>query len=129
MEQTKKTASYKVTADSGGFVFRFFCDSSGELCCTTGPIRADTEACALDLAWETEGRLHFNRCDRCGHYVSAAMFNLAAGQCVDCAPWVDDYPNFCSQCGTRLSDPEARFCPSCGARLHGAPGAEEVNAP
>lgn len=39
----RKTATYKVTADSGGFVFRFFCDSSGKPACVTKPIRADTE--------------------------------------------------------------------------------------
>lgn len=42
MEQTKKTASYRVVADSGGSrVFRFYCDISGELCCVTRPIQAD----------------------------------------------------------------------------------------
>lgn len=125
--QEKKTASYKVTADSGGYTFRFFCDSSGELGCVSKPIRADTEDAALMLAWESEGRRHFNRCGRCGHFVSAAMFNLTAGQCVDCAPWEEAYPNFCHRCGTRLKDPEASFCPACGARLHGGEEAEEVS--
>ena len=128
MEQTKKTASYKVTADSGGFAFRFFCDSSGELCCVTRPIRADTEENALDIAWETEGSLHFNRCNKCGRYVSTAMFNLTAGQCVDCAPWEDDYPTFCHQCGTRLKDPEGTFCSVCGARLRNTGQTEEVTS-
>lgn len=129
MEQTKKTATYKITADSGGWAFRFFCDSSGELECVTGPIRADTEEAALDIAWETEGRHHFNRCDKCGRYVSAVMFNLAAGQCVDCAPWEDEYPTFCHHCGTRLRDPEGLFCSACGARLHTAGQTEGVSAP
>lgn len=126
MKQEKKTASYKVTADSGGWVFRFFCDSSGELCCVTGPIRADTEIQALDIAWETEGRRHFNRCDKCGRYVSSVMFNLTADQCVDCAPWEDEYPTFCHQCGTRLKDPEGCFCSVCGARLRNTGQTEEV---
>lgn len=126
MEQGKKTANYKVTADSGGWVFRFFCDSSGQLGCVTKPIRADTQQAALETAWQTEGRAHFNHCDRCGRYVTSAMFNLAAGQCVDCAPWEDDYPNFCHHCGIRLKDPEVRFCPSCGTRLRSEGRAEEV---
>ncbi len=129
MKQEKKTASYKVTADSGGYVFRFFCDSSGELCCVTGPIRADTESQALEISWETEGKHFFNRCDRCGHYVSSAMFNLAEGQCVDCAAWEDEYPNFCRHCGLRLLDAEMRFCPDCGARLCGEERPEGVAAP
>lgn len=128
MEQEKKTASYKVTADSGGWVFRFFCDSSGQLGCVTGPIHADTEAHALDIAWQSAGREHFNFCDKCRRYVSAAMFNLTAGQCVDCAAWEDEYPNFCHHCGVRLKDPEARFCPSCGARLRNEGRAKEVMA-
>ena len=49
MEQTKKTAPYRVISDSGGRrVFRFFCDISGELCCVTRPIEADTEEAALE---------------------------------------------------------------------------------
>ncbi len=128
MEQGKKTASYKVTADSGGYVFRFFCDSSGELGCVTVPIQADTEDAALDIAWETEGKRHFNHCDKCHRYVSSAMFNLTAGQCVDCAPWEDAYPNFCHRCGVRLKEPEAPFCPVCGARLLNTGQAEEVTS-
>lgn len=126
MEQAKKTASYRVMTEPGGWVFRFFCDSSGQLGCVTGPIRADSEEAALDLAWQTEGRQHFNRCDKCRRYVSAAMFNLTAGQCVDCAPWEDAYPNFRHQCGVRIKDPEAYFCPNCGARLWNQGQAEEV---
>ena len=129
MEQRAKTARYQVTADSGGFVFRFFCDSSGELCCTTGPIRSDTEPHALEIAWEREGRRHFNRCDKCGRYVSSVMFNLAEDQCVDCAPWENEYPNFCRHCGTRLRDAEASFCPRCGARLRGEERSGEVSTP
>lgn len=126
MVQEKKTATYKVTADSGGYVFRFFCDSSGQLGCVTGPVQADNVSQALDIAWETEGRLHFNRCDKCGRYVSAAMFNLTAGQCVDCAPWEDAYPNFCHRCGVQLKDPEVHFCPVCGTRLRNTGQTEEV---
>lgn len=126
MKREAQTAHYKVTADSGGWVFRFFCDSSGELGCVTGPIQADSVEAALDIAWETEGKKHFNQCDKCHRYVSSAMFNLTAGQCVDCAPWEDAYPNFCHRCGVRLNDPEAYFCPVCGARLWNTGQTEEA---
>lgn len=44
MTQSKKTATYRVVTDAGGGrSFRFYCDISGELCCETKPIRADTE--------------------------------------------------------------------------------------
>lgn len=56
MAQAKKTATYRVVTDAGGGrSFRFYCDLSGELCCVTKPLRADTEQAALALAWETEG--------------------------------------------------------------------------
>ena len=131
MEQAKKTAAYRVVADSGGKrVFRFYCDISGELCCTTKPIQADTEEAALEAAWETEGKWEFNHCPRCGKYVSSAMFNVNAGLCLDCAPWEVEYPAFCHQCGTRLKEDGARFCPICGARLlvGGTAGGEGARA-
>lgn len=53
MAQSKKTAAYRVVTDSGGGrSFRFYCDISGELCCETKPIRADTEQAALEKAVE-----------------------------------------------------------------------------
>ena len=131
MEQAKKTAAYRVVADSGGKrVFRFYCDISGELCCTTKPIQADTEEAALEAAWETEGKWEFNHCPQCGKYVSSAMFNVNAGLCLDCAPWEEEYPAFCHQCGTRLKEDGARFCPICGARLlvGGTAGGEGARA-
>ena len=118
MEQAKKTAAYRVVADSGGnMIFRFYCDISGELCCVTRPIQADTEEAALELAWATEGKWEFNHCPKCGKYVSSAMFNVNAGLCLDCAPWEDEYPSFCHHCGARLRESDACFCPVCGARL------------
>ena len=116
--ESQKTATYKVVADAGGGrVFRFYCDISGELCCVTKPIRADTEEAALEMAWEQEGRWQFNRCPRCGRFVSSTMFNLNAGLCLDCAPWEDEYPSFCHHCGARLRESDTRFCPTCGAKL------------
>lgn len=87
MVQAKKTAAYRVIAGPGGKrVFRFYCDISGELCCVTKSIRADTEDEALEIAWETEGQWAFDRCPQCGRYVSSAMFNINAERCLDCAP-------------------------------------------
>ena len=129
MEQAKKTAAYRVVADSGGtMVVRFSCDISGELCCVTKPIQADTEEAALEIAWETEGRWEFNHCTKCGKYVSSAMFNVNAGLCLDCAPWEDEYPSFCHHCGARLRESDACFCPVCGATLQvgGPDGKEEA---
>ena len=85
-------------------------------------------AAALALAWETEGRWHFNRCPACGRFVSSAMFNVNAGRCLDCAPWESEYPSFCHHCGVRLREPDACFCPVCGARLQvgGTDGKEEA---
>ena len=100
MEQAKKTATYRVVTDSGGDrIFRFYCDISGELCCVTRPIQADTEEAALEMAWEQEGKWEFNLCPKCGKYVSSAMFNVNAGLCLDCAPWETEFPAFCHQCG------------------------------
>ncbi len=125
MAQAKKTATYRVAPDpGGGWRFRFYCDISGELCCVTRPIRADTEAAALEAAWEEEGRRAFARCPQCGQYVSSAMFNINADRCLDCAPWEDEYPTFCHHCGVRLKEPDARFCSACGARLHVGEGKE-----
>ena len=118
MAQTKRTAAYRCVIEPGGErIFRFYCDISGELRCVTRPVRAETEEEALTIAWETEGKLAFDRCRKCGRYVSSAMFNINAGQCMDCAPWEDEYPAFCHRCGVKLKEPDASFCSNCGARL------------
>ena len=118
MTQVRKTATYRVVTDSGGDrIFRFYCDFSGELCCVSKPIRADTEEAALEIAWEQEGKWEFNLCPKCGKYVSSAMFNVNAGLCLDCAPWEDEYPSFCHHCGARLRESDTCFCPICGAKL------------
>ena len=108
-------------------VFRFYCDISGELCCVTKPIQADTEEAALEIAWDKEGKWEFNLCPKCGKYVSSAMFNVNASRCLDCAPWESEYPSFCHHCGVRLRESDACFCPVCGARLQvgGTDGKEE----
>jgi hypothetical protein len=36
-------------------------------------------------------------------------------------------PNFCSSCGTKLSDTHARFCPECGKQMYGSSGNTEAS--
>ena len=67
------TAKYRIIADSGGSRYRFFCDVSGMVLCTTKPVRGDTQEEELKMAWETEGKQHFNRCAKCGKWVSDPM--------------------------------------------------------
>lgn len=113
--KTYATAKYKIIADSGGNRYRFFCDSSGMLLCTTAPIRADTQAEELKLAWETEGKKHFNCCAKCGRFICDAMYNADTGECVDCSPW-EELPKYCSHCGKVIPNHET-FCRDCGIRL------------
>lgn len=111
----QKTATYRAITDGGGWRFHFYCDLSGELLCTTRPVRAETEEAALDVAWAAEGRKHFERCERCGRWVSDAMFNADVHECVACTPW-ESIPHFCRWCGRRLAEP-SQFCPICGKLL------------
>ena len=106
------TAKYRVIADSGGSRYRFFCDVSGMALCTTGPIRGDTQEEELRMAWETEGKRHFNRCAKCGRWVSDPMYNADNLQCVDCAPW-QKKPNYCTHCGKRIPEGDL-YCRVCG---------------
>jgi len=109
------TAKYRIIADSGGSRYRFFCDVSGMVLCTTKPVRGDTQEEELKMAWETEGKQHFNRCAKCGKWVSDPMYNADMLQCVDCAPW-QEKPNYCTHCGKKISGTD-RFCEACGTRL------------
>ena len=111
----RATAKYRVIADSGGSCYRFFCDASGMVLCTTKPICGNTHEEELYTAWEAEGKQHFNRCTKCGKWVSDPMYNADLLQCVDCAPW-QEKPNYCFHCGRKVS-PEENFCNNCGVRL------------
>lgn len=114
-KQENKTARYKIIADTGGNRYRFFCEVSGIAVCTTQPIRAETQAEELRIAWEGEGKKYFNRCHRCGRWVSDVMYNADVLECVDCAPW-EDSPHYCPRCGERVPAFDI-FCRKCGARL------------
>ena len=108
-------AAYRVIQDGGGLRFRFFCEASGAALCTTGVISGSPPDRALDYAWETEGRAHFNLCHRCGRWVADVMYNADTLECVDCSPWEEE-PAFCPQCGARVASREA-FCGRCSSRL------------
>ena len=114
MAFTHKTARYKVIADSGGNRYSFFCDITGALLHTTDPIQAETQEQELETAWE-DARKYFNRCHKCGKWVSNAMYNADVAECVECAPW-EDPPRYCSHCGKEITSAEI-FCPRCGKRL------------
>ena len=112
-----KTARYQIIPDGGGNRFRFFCELSGAVLCTTEPIRSSSAEEELRIAWEIEGRSHFNRCEKCGRWVSDVMYNADVLQCVDCAPW-EDTPRYCPTCGARLKEGDP-CCPDCGKVVTG----------
>ena len=114
MKEYGHSARYQVIPEAGGSRYRFFCELSGIAVCTTRPIRAETPAKALQLAWEGEGKLCFNRCGKCGRWVSDVMFNVDTLECVECSPW-EEPPNFCPHCGAAAKS--GRFCPRCGGKL------------
>ena len=72
MHKSKKTADYDVIHEEGGNRYRFFCDISGALLCTTEPFSADTTEAELMLAWKSMGVEHFNLCHKCGKWVMDA---------------------------------------------------------
>ena len=111
----QKTAAYKIITDSGENRYRFYCELSGALACTTEPIREKTPEEELQIAWETVGRKHFNLCHKCGRWVIDAVYNADAWECVECAPYEAE-PNFCKNCGVKIEKP-ARKCPACGHKL------------
>lgn len=114
-DNAKKTAPYKIITDAGGNKYRFFCALSGAAMCTTKLIRADTQEEELQIAWETEGRQHFNFCHKCGSWVSTVMYNADVLECVDCAPW-EERPAYCSHCGEKIPSSDT-YCRKCGLRL------------
>ena len=116
MTGKKKTATYKIISDTDGNRYKFFCDLSGALVCTTAKTyKADTPEEELMRAWDEEGKKHFNPCHKCGKLVIDAMFNPDVLTCVKCTP-IEEYPDFCPKCGTKTSD-SAYFCHMCGSVL------------
>ena len=112
----RKTALYKMISEPNGNRYRFYCDASGALACTTKEAyKADTPEQELQIAWEKEGREVFNQCHKCGKYVIDAMYNAEVLECVQCAPY-EMVPNYCKTCGAKIENP-SRKCPACGNLL------------
>lgn len=108
-------ASYKIFAKNGGYRFVFYCDLSGARVCTTEIYYRSTQEEALQAAWQSEGREHFNKCHKCGRWVIKTVYNADVLECVDCAPYECE-PNFCKTCGIKIKKP-GKNCPSCGNKL------------
>lgn len=116
-ESPHEIADYRMSVEPDGYYFRFYCVISGALLCVVGPIQEGTREMALEIAWQAEGRSHFNQCHKCGRWVSDVMYNADTLECVECSPW-ELFPNFCPNCGSEHSGAEL-FCSSCGIRLLG----------
>lgn len=112
---TNKTARYRIFPQQDGNVYRFYCDVSGALVYTTGPLHAATPEEELMLAWESGARSEFNHCEKCGNWISDVMYNADVHHCVACTPW-EGPPSFCPQCGKRIKK-QAAQCPRCNTRL------------
>ena len=115
MTEKKRIPAYKWIEEPGGLRYKFFCEASGALVCTTGVYRGTAPEEALWQAWDLEGRAHFNSCRNCRKLVSAAMFNVDVLECVECAPFEAE-ARFCKSCGTQIDDPY-KTCPRCGKPL------------
>ena len=115
MKYSNKTAAYQIIETPFGNRYRFFCELSGMAICITKPCHAENPDDELMMAWNSEGKQHFNRCHQCGRWVSDVMYNADELQCVDCSPWKEE-PKFCPQCGCRLA-PGQKFCSQCGCRI------------
>ncbi|MBQ2667686.1 MAG: zinc-ribbon domain-containing protein [Clostridia bacterium] len=114
-DKANKTARYKILAGADGNRYRFYCDVSGALVCTTEPVFLDTPENELEFAWKSEGRKYFSLCHRCGRWVSDAMYNIDTLECVECSPWEEE-PSYCPHCGTIVREGDI-FCSRCGKRL------------
>lgn len=112
----RNTATYKVLTDSSGYRFKFYCDLSGAFVCSTQKAYyAKTQEEALQAAWQAEGRNHFNRCRKCGKWISVAMYNVDVLECVGCAPFEAE-AKFCKNCGIKIRK-LTKQCPACGKPL------------
>jgi len=112
----RKTASFRVLPEAGGTRYQFFCTLSGAHACTTQPIHGESPERALEIAWETEGKQHFNFCSKCGNWVIDAMYNVEVLECVDCSPY-EGIPHYCKTCGSKVKTTGNNLCSKCGASL------------
>ena len=84
------TARFKKIATADGNRYRFYCDVSGALVYESDPILLDTPEREVLFVWESGGRKRFNRCQRCGRWVSDAVYNAENLECVECSPWEEE---------------------------------------
>ncbi|MBQ8043403.1 MAG: hypothetical protein IJ272_04560 [Clostridia bacterium] len=110
-----KTAKYEIISSIWGNRYKFYDDLSGALIVTTKAIKAENLEKELSIAWERYGRKYFNRCEKCGKYISDMMFNADVHNCVECTPW-EMRPHFCSVCGNSVTTTD-RVCRGCGNEL------------
>lgn len=111
-----QTAEYSLLPAEHGSRYRFLCAVTGAQFSTRQSYLSDTPEQQLQLAWEHEGRSHFNQCQRCGKWVVDAAFNPEVLECIVCAPFETE-ARFCKSCGARVQ-PGARLCPACGKPLY-----------
>lgn len=110
-----RSARYKIIAGTEGNRYQFFCDLSGALIYTSEPVFLDTPEHELMFVWSSEGKKHFNLCNRCGRWVSDTVYNVETMECVACSPWEEE-PAYCPHCGEKVQDGEY-FCVKCKNRL------------
>lgn len=115
MNKEKSVATYKIEKTPNGNRYKFYCDLSGALVCTTKIYKTDTSEEELMMAWLNEGKEQFNVCHNCGKFVSDVMFNVDVLECVECAPFEVDV-KYCKNCGTQIDD-STKPCPVCGKPL------------
>lgn len=115
--QTKvgNAARYKIIAGTEGNRYQFFCELSGALVCTSEPVLLDSSEQELRFAWESEGKKQFNRCQRCGRWISDTVYNVETLECVECSPWEEE-PSYCPHCGEKTQSGDV-FCTKCKNRL------------
>jgi hypothetical protein len=114
-ETERMTVRYQLIPGTEGNRYRFFCECSGIAVCTTEPLHAGTPEQELELAWENDGRKKFNRCQKCGRWVSNVMFNADTLECVECSPW-EEQPIYCQNCGAP-APASGESCKKCGTKL------------
>lgn len=112
----KTTAAYQLLPEENGNRYSFQCGVTGARFSTGQTYHADSPQQEVMLAWQAEGRAHFNQCQRCGKWVVDAAYNPLVLECVVCAPFEEE-ARFCRSCGARVQEC-MRMCPACGASLY-----------
>ena len=113
--QTTAAADYRIVAEGTGSRFIFYCGVSGARICSTSVIEAEAPDKQLELAWNSEGRKHFNRCHKCGRWVCDSMYNPDMLGCVQCFP-IFDCQRYCMACGCRVRALQTH-CRKCGTKI------------